>query len=292
MDTDSTRSNLKRLMVVVIAAWFTMTPLLAGCESVNQGLNDIASSLTPKTPRQAAEMALDQDVPDNRRRGILLISNSAIGGEEVYVKLYREGVRFEQDALAKAACIQALARHGLPADALFIQPHLKHENQQVRREAAKGLQRLHNPVVVPDLIEVLRDEDERAETRSAAANALGQYPQDNVFQGLLSALNARELSINVASEQSLKTLTGKSFGYNKRSWLRWYNLAVKTGDAFAGGKDYYYPTYSRDHTTLEKLTFWSTPKFEQPGQPIGLKPRSQRTTYQDKKKTEGEKPGG
>ena len=181
-------------------------------------------------------MALDQDDPDRRREGVLLISNSTIGGEEVYVKLYQEYVQFEPDALTKAAAIRALARHGMPDDALLIQPHLKHENVQVRWEATKGLQRLHNPSVVQSLIEVLRDEDERAEIRAATAIALGQYPQDNVFQGLLSALNARELSVNDASEQSLNTLTGKSFRYNVRSWLRWYNDAAKTGDAFAGRK--------------------------------------------------------
>ena len=291
MDIDSTRSNLKRRLVPAIAVWCTMIPLMGGCETVNQGLSDFAATMSPTTPRQAAEMALNQDDPDKRREGVLLISNSAIGGEEVYVKLYREYVRFEPDALTKAAAIRALARHGLPDDALLIQPHLKHENVQVRWEATKGLQRMHNPLVVQNLIEVLRDEEERAEIRAAAAIALGQYPQDNVFQGLLPALNARELSVNDAAEQSLNTLTGKSFGYNARSWLQWYNVAVKSGDAFAGRKDYFYPTYSRKHTTFEKLTFWSTPRFEQPGQPIGLKPLGQRSTYQDEKATEGDKQG-
>lgn len=291
MDNDSTRSNLKRLTLVTAAVWFTMIPFAGGCESVNQSLNDIATSMTPKTPRQAAEMALDQDDPDKRREGILLIANSVIGGEDVYVTLYREYVRFEQDALTKAAALRALARHGLPADALLIQPHLKHENLQVRWEAAKGLQRLHNPVVAQDLIEVLRDENDRAEIREAAATALGQYPQDNVFQGLLTALNARQLSINVAAERSLNTLTGKSFGYDVRAWLRWYNDTVKTGDAFAERKDYFYPTYSRAYTTLEKLTFWAKPSFEQPGQPIGLKPRGQRSTYQNEDAPAGDKQG-
>jgi len=292
MDNDSTRSNPKRRLIFSIAVCFTMIPITGGCESVNQGLNDIATSLTPKTPRQAAEMALDQDDPEKRREGILLIANSTIGGEDVYVTLYREYVRFEQDALTKAAALRALARHGLPDDAPLFQPHLKHENVQVRWEAAKGLQRLHNPVVAQDLVEVLRDESERAEIRAAAATALGQYPQDNVFQGLLTALTARQLSINVAAERSLNTLTGKTFGYDDRAWLRWYNATVKTGDAFAGRKDDFYPTYSRAYTTLEKLTFWSKPSFEQPGQPIGLKPRGQRSTYQNEEEPTGNKQGG
>ncbi len=43
-----------------------MIPIMGGCESVNQGLSDFADTMSPKTPRQAAEMSLDQNNPDKR----------------------------------------------------------------------------------------------------------------------------------------------------------------------------------------------------------------------------------
>ena len=69
---------------------------------------------------------------------------------------------------------------------------------------SKGLQRLHNPTVVRDLLRCLnerfdRDGDdrpdrERTDVRVAAARALGQYPLRRVFAGPHEALAARELA--------------------------------------------------------------------------------------------------
>ncbi len=254
----------------------------AGCESINESL----SSLTPVSPRQAAEYALDPDDPDNRREGILLLSNSHFGYEPTYVTLYREYVRYESDSMVRAVSIQALSRYGDPADAMFILPHLTDENIQVRREASKGLQRLHNPAVISDLIIVLRDPNENAEVRSAAAIALGQYPEDEVFQGLVTALDARELSINLATQHSLRTLTGQDFGLDSAAWYDWHLEAEREGTVFTGQQEYFYPTYSRKLSWMEQLAFWSKPTFESPGQPAGMTPGGRRSTYED----EGERP--
>src|SRR5690606_16336328 len=117
-------------------------------------------------------------------------------------------------------------------DARLIADQLEHENDQVRWEAAKGLQRIHDPGVVPDLLAVLRRVDERTETRVAAADALAQYPQDRVFHALIAALDARELSINLAAERSLVTLTGRQLGDDSRDWLDWYD-GLDPGARFA-----------------------------------------------------------
>ena len=198
--------------------------------------------MTPVSPEQAARWMVDPNDPDNRRKGTVLISNAPFGGEDAYVRVYRDYVRNERDPLVKAAAITALGRWGDPEDAVAIGASFEEENLQVRWEAAKSLQRLHNPAVVGVLLAVVRNEEEDNDVRVAAAVALGQYPQDNVFQGLVGALDVRYLSVNEASRKSLDTLTGQDFGFEPEEWLRWYN---NTDDPFAGRKEYRYPTYSR-----------------------------------------------
>ena len=250
----------------------------AGCETVSQDLSSFGESIMPTTPQQAARMMIDPHDPDNRRRGTVLISNAPFGGAESYLSMYRDRVRSEQDPLVKAASIAALGRFGSPGDAPAIAACLApKEDLQVRWEAAKALQRIHDTAVVPDLLLALHRDEEHPDVRVAAAVALGQYPQDNAFQGLVEALDQPQLAINEAARQSLKTLTGQDFGLDPEPWLRWYNGAAAP---FAGQGEYLYPTYRRRTTILEKLAFWSHKTFEQRGRPAGLEPPPRRT-YED-----------
>jgi len=263
---------------LVLATLAALT--LAGCGTVAQDINDFTASLTPNTPREAAVDMFDQYDPDKRRRGTLLIANSPFGGTDVYLRAYRDMVENEQDPLALAVAIRALAKHGEPADATMIARRLDHDNEQVRWEAAKGLQRLHNPAVVGSMLSRLRMEEESPLVRRALAVALGQYPEDRVFQGLVQALYARELAVNKAAQQSLETSTGKSLGLDPRPWQRWYNQLERPELAFAGGEQYLFPTYRRDRAWWEHIAFWGpSPVREYPAPPAGLAADSTRSTY-------------
>ncbi len=257
----------------------------AGCETIGQELENLSKGIFAPTPGEAARMAIDPHDPDRRREGTLLLANASWGGAPAYLMMYRDYVQNDSDPLVKAVAIRALARHGSAEDAALIAPRLRHDNVQVRWEAAKGLQRLHDPGVVPDLLHTLGTVEEHSSVRVAAATALGQYAEDRVFQGLVGALDARELSVNVVAEDALRVLTGRSFGLDPRPWLNWYNGAADT--AFDGRLEYLYPTYQREETLLEKLAFWTSRHYEQPAPPAGLRPRSERRTYED-----GEAPGG
>jgi hypothetical protein len=271
-------------MSAVVAA-----SLGGGCETISQDFNDLAKGIVAPTPRAAAEMALDQHDPDRRREGTLLLANAPWGGNPTYLRMYRDYVQFDNDPLVKATAIRALAKHGVAEDAPLLAPHLVNDNVQVRWEAAKGLQRLHNPVVVPDLLATLGREDEHSDVRVAAACALGQYPEDRVFQGLVAALDVRELAVNIQAGRSLGLLTGQDFGLEPRAWLEWYNSVE--GDRFAGGGEYLYPTYHRELSWLEKLAFWSVRVEEHPAPPAGLRPSDERRTYGDEE-GENEQSGG
>ncbi len=273
--------------------------VLGGCATLGDDLDALAKALVPPTPGEAARQMLDPHDPDNRREGLVLISNSTFGGAEAYLTAYRDYVEHERDGIVKAVAIRALARHGLPQDAPLIAARLVHEDMLVRWEAAKGLQRLHNPTVVRDLLRCLnerfdRDGDdrpdrERTDVRVAAARALGQYPLRRVFEGLHEALAARELAVNTAAEASLETITGQSFGLDLRAWRQWYDSVE---DPFAGRREYRYPTYSRRETWLERLAFWSADRFEEPGLPAGLRPPSERRTYDDREEEPAASPPG
>jgi hypothetical protein len=254
--------------------------LLCGCETIAQDFDLLTRTLIPPTPTQAAVMMVDQHNPDQRREGVTWIANSPFGGADPYMRQYRLMVEIERDPTALAAAIRAIARHGEPEDALLIRPHLTHPNRHVRWEAARGLQRLHNPAVVTDLLAVLRNEQEQSDVRVAAAHALGQYPQDRVFQALISALNARELSINQTAEQSLAVLTGQDLGNDPADWLEWYG-SVRPAERFSNQREYRFATYTRDETLFERIAFWQTVQFEQPAPPAGLRPQDRRRTYDD-----------
>lgn len=254
---------------------------LAGCESFSEEMSGLTTAFKQTSPSEAARWAVDPTDADKRREGILMLSNAPFGAVEAYVKLYRDEVINERDPIVKAAAIQALGKHGAPEDALRVAPHLSHDNEQVRWAAARALQRLHNPAVVPDLLKTLGDEDENHDVRIAVARALGQYPQDRVFHGLVGALNARELAINDAAERSLNTLTGMSFNQSAPDWLAWYGEAIKTSSAFAAQQEYLYPVYERDVNWYEKIVFWKPIVWETPAPPAGLRDEDGRRTYDD-----------
>jgi hypothetical protein len=250
--------------------------LLAGCASLSQDIDQFTKAILPPKPGEAARWMFDQHDPDQRRQGMVLISNAPFGGSEVYVRAYRDMVREDRDPGVRAAAIRALARWGAPEDATLIAVHLHDSNVHVRREAAAGLQRLHFRTVVPAMLRVMRTETEDADVRQALAVALGQYQEDRVVQGLIAALDAPELTVNLAAHQSLVTLTGQDHGLDQRAWLNWY---AQSREPFSGGREYLYPTYQRRSTWMEYLAFWTRKSWEQPGVPAGLRPLAQRSTY-------------
>lgn len=268
-----------------VAAAALVTWLMAGCDTISQDFDLLTRTFIAPTPSEAAEMMVDQHNPDRRREGVTWIANSPFGGADPYLRQYRLMVELEQDPTALSAAIRALARHGQPEDATLIATRLRHDNHHVRWEAARGLQRLHNPDVVGDLLAVLRSNEERSDVRVAAAHALGQYPQDRVFQALISALDARELAINQTAERSLATLTGQELGNDARDWLQWYR-SVDRNERFADQQEYRFATYTRDETWFERIAIWQTVQFEQPGPPAGLQSPDRRRTYDDADRSE------
>jgi len=263
--------------------WVPLLALLMSSGCVIDDFNNMGAGFIPTTPREAALMAVDQYDPNNRRQGITMLANSNFGGAPEYLAMYRDYVTEDRDPLVRAAAIKALARFGDADDAKLIAPWLsrsKTQSTQVRRAAASALQRLHHTSVVSVLLSSLKDPDEENHVRAAVATALGQYPENQVFVGLIAALQANDLAINQSASQSLRMLTGQVFGTDWDAWYEWGRRVVDTNtDLFAAQSVYQYPTYQYEKRWWDSIVFWENRIHERPDVPAGLKEQNRKSTY-------------
>ncbi|MEC8560476.1 MAG: HEAT repeat domain-containing protein, partial [Planctomycetota bacterium] len=181
--------------------------LLGGCASISNDFASLGNAIFPPTGAEVGEWATDFTNPELQQRGLVLLGTAPWAGTEQYQQLYRSCIEGPWDPLVKAAAIKALGSHGDPDDALLIASELENEYPYVRTEAAKSLQRLHDPRVQDTLWQRLVVEEDQG-VQIELAIALGQYPSDAVFQALVLELENRELAVNLAAADSLRCLTG------------------------------------------------------------------------------------
>ncbi|MCW5776265.1 MAG: HEAT repeat domain-containing protein [Phycisphaeraceae bacterium] len=252
---------------------------LFACETPDElrGATSLIQVAQPISPEQAARMAIDPYEADNRYRGTMLLANSWFGGEPIYVELYADHLD-DDDANVRVAAVRAIGIHGSPDHVPKVVALLSDPDDRVRLEAARTLQRLHNPVAVGPLIDHIRepeptrgvfDGEADARVRAEAAHALGQYADPRVLQPLIAALDDRNLAVNTAALHSLRTLTGEDHGFDRRAWLTWFN---QTSSPFAGRTAYVYPVFNRDRTLIEFLPFVPPPPNEPQSTPVGMRP--------------------
>lgn len=256
---------------------FGLSILTAGCDTISSDFQDLVDQLSPTSPAKAGEWATDFADPENQQRGLTLLGNAPWGGGEEYLKLYRNCIEGPFDPLVKAAAIRALAFQGDPADAVLLAKGLDDPVTYVRHEAAKGLQRLHDPAVADEIWQHLVVE-ENSGVRVELAVALGQYPRDSVFQALVLTLDAQELGVNLAAADSLRTLTGENHGLDSRSWLAWYESSK---NPFGLEEVYLYPVYTRPLGWLEQINIFNPIVWEKSSLPRGLEVKGVRSTWTD-----------
>lgn len=249
-----------------------MMGVIPACESGTAGANPNTTSVfsmvnTMPTPAEAALWAVDPYDADKRQRGILLLVNAPFGGEPIYVDLYETALT-DEDAGVRISAIRGLALHGKPDQVPLIVPFLKDDDWMVRWEAARALQRLHNPVAVRPLIERLDSSVEpEIDVRAAEATALGQYAERRVVQALIAALRDPSLLVTHAASKSLHTLTGQDIGDDPRVWTMWLG---ETKEPFADRLAYEYPVFHRDRRWYEWLMPFYQPPNETPAAPVGM----------------------
>lgn len=261
-----------------LAPLLLLTALLGGCDSSGgmgsptDFISSAFSDFIPPDPGVVARDAFNISDADKRRRAVNLLSNAPYGGEDAYLRTYRLLVD-DPDPTVRAACLRALGKHGDPSDTAAILPNLNAKAGFVRWEAASALQRLHHENAIDPLIVAMR-EDLEPKVRAAAANALGQYPEERVFQALVGSLSDENFSVITETVNALETLTGKRFGEDGAEWIDW---ADDNENLFAERRPYFYPQYIKPPGLLTKMQVWKEPKTVTPTQPRGT-PESELVT--------------
>ncbi|MCA3005414.1 MAG: HEAT repeat domain-containing protein [Phycisphaerales bacterium] len=274
-------SGVKRMTACLLAASAGAASLsLGGCNSPAAqraaDSNSVLAVFSPPGPADAARWSQDPFDPDKRLRGTNLLANAPFGGEDVYVRMYTmklgapPATEADSDPGVRAVAARALSMHGDPAHADLILPLMQESDRVVRLEAARALQRLHNPKAVESLIKASSDAAEaEQDVRAEACVALGQYAENRVLQALIDALDDDSLAVTTQARASLRILTGEDFGENQRTWLDWLK---DNRQPFAKRGIYQYPVFERDKFWYEYLPFVPPPPNETTGLPIGLRP--------------------
>ena len=253
---------------------FACILLLGGCAGISSDFSSLGDAIFPPSGTEVGEWATDFTDPELQQKGLVLLGTAPWAGTEEYQRLYRTCIEGPWDPLVKAGAIKALGTHGEPSDAQLIASELENEFPYVRKEAAKSLQRLHDPVVQDILWQRLVVEEDQG-VQIELAIALGQYPSDAVFQALVLQLENRELAVNLAAADSLRCLTGVDHGIEAREWLAWYDAS---SDPFADEEIYLYPVYTRPLGFLDWINIFNPTIWEKPGLPRGLEVRTVRST--------------
>jgi HEAT repeat protein len=250
---------------------------LAACEAdpYRPRSDSLLDYLRGPSPTLAAEMATDPYDADRRYRGTILLAGASFAGEDVYMRLFRSYTT-DKDSAVRGAAARAVANHGTPEDASYLIALLDDEDVIVRREAARGLQRLHNPASIEPLISTLSmnsglesgaaPEDD-TQVRAEAALALGQYASTAVIEALIASLDDPQLAVNRNSLSALRTLTGQDLGYSRTAWTLWVR---EQRAPLLGQAVFIYPGYQRQLKWYEHLPFVSKPHLESSGIPAGF----------------------
>jgi hypothetical protein len=242
-----------------------------GCETakLRPGATSIFEFLAPPTPEEAAKMAIDRYDADKRYRGTQLLASAPFAGEPVYVELFKDNVD-DEDPGVRAVAVRALGMHGGPEHVPLLVDRLKDEDVGVRIASGRALQRLHNPVAIDALLVAINPENEpEAAVRVEAASALGQYAENRVVEALIASFTDESLAVNVATRDSLRTLTGQDFGLDPAAWQVWYK---DTRNLFTAQSVYTYPVFQRHRRWFEYIPFVPQPPYEPIATPAGLRP--------------------
>lgn len=234
------------------------------------GEDSIINKFLGQQQENPAELARDPYDADARYRGTVRLTVELLEPDERILEIFRDNLS-DEDASVRAAAARGLATHGVAADGRLLAGALYDPEALVRRSAALGLQRIHEPAATGRLLELIVPTVEPDQNvRVEAALALGQYPQSDVVLGLVASLRSdteQSLAVHAAVVRSLEMLTGRDFGLDFIAWQGWID---ENGSWFADQRAYMYPVFSRGRAWWEYLPWLPLPPNETSSTPVGL----------------------
>jgi hypothetical protein len=188
---------------------------------------DAINFLAGNRPIRFVTMMENADRPDDRRVGIVRLSERTFGQQEPYTRRYRQIAQSDPDFTVRAAAIRALNRaRDREAVPVFMKA-LSDESPAVRLQAAKALSNIPDPSASETLAKTLGNQAETRDVRIAAAEALRHYRDLGVARVLAGTLSGRDFSIAWQSRWSLCILTGHDHGYDEGKWLEYLTGPTK-----------------------------------------------------------------
>jgi hypothetical protein len=258
--------------VLSLSGCDTVDGVFSGIEPGSEGI--LQDLFKQPSPTDAVEMSVDQYDADKRYQGTNLLANAPFAGEPVYIDLFIANSS-DEDPAVRSAAVRGLANHGGPEHAPLLAERLRDSDKLVRVEAARALQRIHDPEAVDALLLAIKEGELDAEAepdpqvRAQAADALGQYAENRVVRALIATLTDSNFLVISRARQSLRTLTGQDFGFDNKAWTAWER---DTDNLFAAQSVYRFPGYERDRKFVEYFPFVPQPPNQQGSVPIGMPP--------------------
>ncbi|MCP4589716.1 MAG: HEAT repeat domain-containing protein [bacterium] len=194
------------------------------------------------------ETALEAESPDARREAVVHLSKTDQLSNEVVIRGLSTIAETDRSDAVRTSAVRALAKSGAPE---AVGPLVKlafraDEEVEARRPRAgavrwaamEGL----DPLLRADrlseeqrqacrtgALRLLRTHRSR-DVRLASAVLLAYFPDRDVLEGLIDALDQRDFGVVYQSERSLNHLTGHRFENDSAAWRRWL---TSTDDPFA-----------------------------------------------------------
>lgn len=273
------------LSIRIALAFAALAPLAAGGCSADleqaRGAESVLDIWRVRSagppPAELAQMAVDRYDANRRYIGTLGLASAYFAGGPAFLALFEDNAD-DTDPAVRSAAIRGLSMHGEPRHVPILVQGLTDADKQVRLEAARGLQRLHDPVAVEGLLAATKeparyppqpDEEEEPDIRAEAAVSLGQYAQPRVVEALIAAVRDDSLAVNRAALSSLRTLTGQDFGLDHDAWVAWRDQ-VNPAEMFTARSLYLYPAFSRSRRWWEYLPLIPRPANEPASTPSGM----------------------
>jgi len=131
-----------------------------------------------------------------------------------------KAVRHSDVEVVRAAT-QAVGTFRMPEAREILKSLVGHPSQQVRSEVLSGLALQDDPSVV-SILEGIAGSDPVPELRSAAITQLARFKDPAPVPFLIEQLKAKDGSNRQAALDTLRLMSGQSFGPSPEPWSRWW----------------------------------------------------------------------
>jgi HEAT repeat protein len=152
-----------------------------------------------------------------------------------------QGLPAETDPLVRCELVRALGAHACPVSAECLRQTMQDPDPDVRIACCEAWGNFGGVEAVQTLSAVVTG-DENQDVRMAAVKALGTTGESGAVQALTPALEDDNPAMQVTAVESLRTVSGRDFGYDVNAWRE-----------YAGGRE---PQIEQEGMTAKLWGWW------------------------------------